>query len=551
MEEAVAAYQEAQQQRDVTRLPKIEPDGLALRHFFRQPHHVAAILRDSLRLHRQQSAQSRARRALKEVSDKLETLGAIPAQLRERAERLAAERLQPLATTLAAEKAAGIGALDRWLDRQAELGEEADGLVQQLRQEQPLEQLDRLAQELTRLEAESETLEQEVKALVSERETVDNQMQQAQTAYEQMAGSDSPFLAPLLARSKGLLAGASVARQEADFAGAGERVSQARTMLTLANDLAGVAGKVRALEAVADVSLEATQIAELSETQRRAHQMVEERLDGDAEDARARESISSGTMRVVDRLQRQARELDARADRLLALHESHVLELEEEATREDHALAEAWHRLGQLVPPAPGNPLANRYELLARQRSEAAGKPALLRAYVGAARGLATRVADTARYLEENLTWAAGLRQEISDLLTAAETEAGAWHCLQPHVAQIRESAAAIWQVDPATAGTLEEAYEALDELQAHQEQALDAWEALQAGRQRLAAVEQRIERTEAALEGAEVEPEEWQQVEQLAQGHFADAHQAETVEEALADLQNMHEVLRRLTVGL
>lgn|GEM_PF-2994507 len=549
MEEAVAAFQAAQKQRELLRLPAVGDEGLAIRHFLERPQYLAAIPRDTLRLGRLQRLQTQARRSLKAVNEGLNTLAQVPARLQERAESLSSRRLQQLATTLSGEKSAGIAALDRWQARQEELAEEAEALAQLLRREpnQPLSQLDALAQALTRVEESTAALEEEVTALVSERETVDEQLQRTQATYQRLAESEAPAVAPLLARSEGLLAGANAAREEADFAGAGERAGQARALLTLANDLAQVAEKVAALEAVADVSLEATAIAELSQAHSRAQQMVEGRLDG-GEGKGMQQPLPAGTMRVVDRLQRQAREMDARAGRLQALHEGHVRELEEEAGREAQALAQAWQRLGQLVPPAGGDPLTNRYELLQRQRTEAAGKPALLRAYVGAARGLATRVADTARYLEQNLEWATGLRQEISDLLSAAETEAGGWRALQPHVDQIKESAAAIWQLDPAAAGTLEEAYDTLDELQARQEQGLDAWEALQAGRQRLLAVEQRIERAEAALEGAEVAPEEWQRVEQLAQGYYADARQAETIDEALLALQEVHEVLRSVT---
>ena len=552
MEEAVAAFQAAQQQRELLRLPPVTAEHLAIRHFLAQPQHLAAIPRDTLRLRREQRALSRARQALKEVDEHLTTLSAIPARLKERAERLAGERLPELATTLSAEQSAGIGALDGWLAQHARLAEEAEALAERLRSapQHGLADLDALAQDLARVEAAVAALEAEVAALVSERETVDVQLQQTRADFEQMADTEVSALAPLLARSQGLLAGARTARREANFAGAGERVTQARALLALAGDLAEVARKVASLEAVADISLEATQIAELGQAQSRAHRMVAERLDGAVEEVEVQETLPAGTMRVVDRLRQQAGELEARADRLLELHQTHVRQLEEEASRETEALALAWQRLGQLIPPAPGNPLANRYELLRRQRQEAARKPALLRAYVGAARGLTTRLADTTRYLEENLEWSSGLRQEISDLLAVAEGEAAGWRSLQPFVEQIKESAAAVWQLEPAGAGTLEDAYEALDELQAQQERALDAWEALQAGRQRLSALEQRIERTEAAVTGADVDPEQWQRVEQLAQDHYADARQAETVDEALAALQEMHEVLRRVATG-
>lgn len=557
MERAVEAFRAAQQQQEQLHLPAVDEEGLAIRHFFQHPDQLVAIPRDAARLARMQGYLTRARRSLQAVNEGLNKLSGVPALLRERAGKLVHDQLQPLAATLSSEEAEGIAALGRWQTRQEKLAEEAEALLQQLRDDpnQPLAQLDTLAQTVDRLEKAAVALAAEVDELVSDRQVVDEQVERTRATYDRIAQREARPLAPLLARSERLLEEVSVVRREAEFEAAGERLAEARALLALASDLAEVAEKVKALEIIADVSLEAGEIAELVEGQQRIHAMIGERLTLSTDGAPSEKpggpapGLPTPEMQVVDLLQRQTREMEARAERLLSLHEAHVRELEEEASREEQRLNQAWQRLAQILPPEPGEPLANHYHQIQRQRAEAVGKPTVLRAYVGAARGLATQLTDTAAYLEENLQWATGLRQEIANLLAAAEETAGDWFALQGYVTEIKESAAAIWQVDPADAGNVDSAYDALDELQARQEQALDAWEALNAGRQRLAAVEERIERTEAALQAEAVDPAEWERVEQLVQGHYTDALRAGRVEEALVSLQEVHDVLREISV--
>jgi hypothetical protein len=548
MERAVAAFQEANQQRDLLRLPAVEAEGLAVRPFFQQPDLWVTIPRDALRLGRLQRAQTNARRALEEVSGGLKSLAHVPHALQERAAETA-KQLEGLAATLAREKAAGVSGLGPWQERQEELAEEVQALAQLLRREpnQPLNQLDALAQALDQVEGSTAALDKEVTEMVSERQVLDEQLARARSTRERLAEGEVAAVKPLLGRSERMLAAAAEARQRATFEQARDLTGQARAVLGLANDLAELAGKVAALEAVADSSLEAAQIRDLVQAQNRAHQMVRDRL-GAGEEAEGRHvALTAPAMRVVESLQAQARELDARAERLQALHAEQVQALEAEAAQEAELLERAWRELVGLLPPGPEEPIAERYQTLQEQGQMATGKPAQLRAYVGAARGLRTRVTDTAAYLKENLDWAKGLREEISRLLSTAEEEAGEWHSLQQQVTTIKESAAAIWQLDPASAETVEEALEALDEMQARQERALDAWEALQAGRQRVSAVEERIERVEASLVGIPMEVDEWERVEELAQGYVADAVRAETVEDAVVALQEVHRVLRDL----
>src|SRR5690606_30488310 len=156
---------------------------------------------------------------------------------------------------------------------------------------------------------------------------------------------------------------------------------------------------------------------------------------------------ASARPEAVARLRERAGRLQATATEAVTRHRQLAAQLEAQADKAGGRLASAWQALQTTVAPLPGEPLAQRYQALQRQRRAASGRPVLLERYTADATALAREMEELADYLRRSLKWAGEVRKELDELLNEAQGVAGDWRSLQRYLQTLQEETAIIYQI--------------------------------------------------------------------------------------------------------
>jgi hypothetical protein len=542
LQQAVTTYQGAMRRLQAMPPVTLAETGLAAPFFLREPQLYSRIIRHWTWQGQTTKDVTAAKAALATAKKGIDELDQVPLTLRRQSHALAGERLEKVKAALAAEEEAGIANLADLGEQRQHLAHEADALAQLLRREAgaPLSQLDALAQALEKVTAAVVTLEADVAAVQEARTALDKRRREVETARNRLAGAvdeDAPeAISALLDEAGGLLDEADALRPRRAFANAAALLEDAHAYVQLAGALHLGAAQVSTLEGIAD-DLPNPEVA------LRLQSELDELLD--AADELTGAVAAERRPEAIARLQQHAETVQQSAGDLIARHRQLTARLEASADKAAAGLAQSWSALQSTVAPLPGELLAQRYQAIQRQRRAAAGRPVLLEHFVADATALQQEMDELAGYLGSSLEWVARIRVELDELLGEAQTIAGEWRSLQPFYKVMQEETAAIFQIDPAAHG-LGAAEEALAELQTRYERARDNYDTLLDERQRLYRIEERIVLTQEAIRAHddELDDAELERIFELAQGYYAEARGAVTVDMAESSLQEVNRLL-------
>ncbi|NLF63988.1 MAG: hypothetical protein GX579_05235 [Chloroflexi bacterium] len=547
LQEAVTRYRRAVDALNGLAPVSLPSEGLATPLFMREPQLYNRIIRNWRLQRRTASEFAGARASLARAQTAIAQLAAVPADLQQRSHRLVDERVRAVERTLAEERAAGIENLDDFAEQGEHLASEAQALVQLLRRQDrpplPLSQLNALALALEKLEAETEKLEQDVAAMREQRLALDARLREASTTRNRVAGAVGPdgpdAIVAVLEEADAQMAEAEELRPRRAFDGAEAALVRALALVQLAGELNLASSQLAVLEAIADDVADPEQALRLRAQFDALLEEAEEMAEGGEASARPE---------AVARLRERAGRLQATATEAVTRHRQLAAQLEAQADKAGGRLASAWQALQTTVAPLPGEPLAQRYQALQRQRRAASGRPVLLERYTADATALAREMEELADYLRRSLKWAGEVRKELDELLNEAQGVAGDWRSLQRYLQTLQEETAIIYQINPAAEG-LAGAEKAFSEMQHHYDRARDGYDTLVAERQRLYRQEEHILMTQEAIRSQEEELDEaeMERTFDLANTYYADARGAATVDEAVTALQEVNRVLREL----
>jgi hypothetical protein len=499
--------------------PSAEPYGLwAFLYIAQHPQEIWQAPTCAVRLWQLQRDIARLRGDLDGAENLIARAEETPGGLVQSVRQLREQRLSSLQETLQEEESAGLASAKALQGRLAQLQRQTDMLLETMQDGPPtgLGRMDALATELNQLEEASAALEADAGTLRRRRRAVDARLQEV-TAARQVAGEvagDEPVregVQPLLDRAA-VLEGEARSLQKAErFGEAEERAGEGLELLQLAAELSTAANHVRALQEVADVSLQTEAIEVLGRrlrtTFRAAYALCEPGGeaamlpfiaadgDGEGEDEGIAQAKAGDRRAAFEGLKLRVRQLAAEAQQLQEAHEQDVRRVAQEADQQTAALEEAWQALQQTVTLPPSDPAIAHYRALQEQRERASGDPLRLRAYKEDARSMADELTTAADTIRHGFRQLETLRVELPAMLSKAESEAQNWRCLQPLLLEMKESIATLWQIGGSDVH-LAEMQATLSEIETLEEQVRASYAALDGERRRLAVLERRITQT-------------------------------------------------------
>jgi hypothetical protein len=408
--------------------------------FGRNPRQLVVIPWTAVQLWRIQRSLVRARKSITAAEKELDELGRIPEYRRQLCATIAQERLPGVRQALEDERKAGLTALRDLETRREQIEQEAIRLTQALAGEPTLEEADRLAEDLTRMERAVAQLEKEVAEIRAERINLDTRLEDVEKAFVALTApfDDRPIpaeLYSLLDRMGDLTSAVHQQRQGRAFEDAHVLLDDGQHFLNLARQAEAVLTSVQELTRIQAGALIENDINQLQERWRQALNRSQKLLER-SEWRRLPNLLPRSIPEVAEQVATTLQSLHAEAQQLQRAHEKQVKEQERLASWTAKNLQDAWENLQQQITLSQ-DPRAIRYHLLLQQRETAGGQPRQLAGFTKAADAFTAELYADARRVRERLLAVGVEYQAVLEAVTYAGEQRQLWPCLASDIDQL------------------------------------------------------------------------------------------------------------------